>query len=134
MHEGLVATNTILYCKEWDATVRFYREGLQLPVLFHADWFIEFGLTATSRLSIADEKYASIKSCGSNGITITLQVEDIEAIRECADNMGLNPTEVKAHPWSARLFYLFDPEGHRIEIWQSTVSDQNRSPGINKPP
>lgn len=124
MHKSIITTNVIFYCKEWDATVRFYRDGLQLPVLFSADWFIEFALTDTSRLSIADEKHASIKSCGKAGITLTLQVQDIDAAREFAANMGLKPTEVKTHPWSARVFHLFDPEGHRIEMWQSTVTTQ----------
>ena len=118
MHQDLTTTNTILYCREWDATVRFYRDGLQLPVVFSADWFVEFSLTATSRLSIADEGHASIKSCGAAGITLSLQVKDIDAAWEHARTMGLEPTEVKEHPWAARVFHLFDPEGHRIEIWQ----------------
>ena len=33
--------------------------------------------------------------------------------------MGLEPTRIQEHPWDARVFHLFDPEGHRIEIWQS---------------
>ena len=130
MHKNVITANIILYCKEWDATVRFYRDGLHLPVLFSADWFIEFGLTETSRLSIADEKHASVKSCKNAGITLTLQVQDINAAREFAEKMGLTPTEVKTHPWSARLFHIFDPEGHRVEMWQSTVSDQTPKPGI----
>lgn len=130
MHKNLIVSNIVLYCMEWDETMRFYRDALQLPVLFSADWFIEFGLTANSRLSIADEKHASIKSCGNAGVTITLQVENIDAARTYAVNRGLNPTEVKTHPWSARNFHLFDPEGHRIQIWQSSVSDQTPKPAI----
>ena len=133
MQKNLKTTNTILYCKEWDITVRFYRDGLQLPVLFSVDWFIEFGLTETSRLSIANEKHASIKSCGNGGITLTLQVQEIDAAREFAANMGLEPTEVKTHPWSTRLFHLFDPEGCRIEMWQSSVADQAPNPEKRSP-
>jgi catechol-2,3-dioxygenase len=29
---------------------------------------------------------------------------------------GLNPTEVK-EIWGAKAFYIFDPEGNRIEFW-----------------
>jgi hypothetical protein len=32
--------------------------------------------------------------------------------------MGLEPTAIENHPWNARVFYLFDPERHRIEVWQ----------------
>lgn len=130
MHKSILTANIILYCKKWDATVRFYRDGLQLPVLFSTDWFIEFGLNETSRLSIADEKHASVKSCKNAGITLALQVQDIDTARKFAANMDLKPTEVQTHPWSARVFHLFDPEDHRIEIWQSSVSDRTPKPGI----
>ena len=121
MNENFVTANIIFYCHEWNKTVGFYRDGLRLPVLFSTDWFVEFGLTGTSRLSIADEKCASVKSCGNTGITITLQVKNIDTARKNAVKMGLKPTEVKRHPWNARVFYLSDPEGRRLEFWQSLV-------------
>ncbi len=112
----------ILYCKEWEKTVRFYRDCLHLPICFATDWFVEFRLTAISRLSIADEKRASIKSGGGQGVTLALEVEDIEAVQEYTEKNGLNPTVIRKHPWDAKVFYLFDPEGHRIEIWQSLAN------------
>jgi hypothetical protein len=51
MENCLITTNTILYCKEWEKTVEFYRNQLKLPVLFATDWFVEFGLNEMSRLS-----------------------------------------------------------------------------------
>jgi catechol 2,3-dioxygenase-like lactoylglutathione lyase family enzyme len=54
----LKTANTILYCKEWEKTVRFYRDRLHLTVIFSTDWFVEFSLTEHSRLSIADEKHS----------------------------------------------------------------------------
>ena len=85
----------ILYCKEWDETVRFYRDRIGLPVLLSTDWFVEFGLSAAARLSIADEMHASIKSCGSAGITVALQVEDIDSVRTYAEKLGLKPNAWK---------------------------------------
>lgn len=122
MQQNLITANTILYCREWQATVRFYRDKLRLPILFSADWFVEFRLTATARLSIANEDHASLKSCGNAGITVALQVEDIDSARVSALTMGLEPTAIEDHPWNARVFYIFDPEGHRIEMWQSLVT------------
>lgn len=110
MKKSLITANAILYCKEWDATVRFYKDRLGLPVLFSTDWFVEFGLSAAARLSIADERHASIKSCGGAGITPAFQVENIDSVRTNAETLGLKPTAVKRHPWDARVFYLFDPE------------------------
>jgi len=121
MHKSLKTTNMILYCKEWDKTVRFFRDQLHLPVNFSTDWFVEFRLTTISRLSIADERRSSIKSSGGKGVTLALEVEDIEAVREYTEKAGLKPTAIRRHPWDARVFHLFDPERHRIEIWQ-TVS------------
>ena len=114
----LITANTILYCGQWDATVRFFRDGLGLPVTFAADWFVEFRSAPDSRLSVADERRASIKSSGGGGMTISLQVGDIGAAWEHAEKMGLKPTAIKEHPWGAKVFYLVDPEGHRIEMWQ----------------
>ena len=114
-----LTSNMILYCKEWEDTVKFYRDGLSLPVTFINDWFVEFCLTENSRLSIANEQISTIKSPAKKGITIALQVKDIDAVWENVMKKKLEPTKIKPHPWDAIVFYLFDPEGHRIEIWQS---------------
>jgi len=96
---------------------------------FINDWFVEFCLTENSRLSIANEQFSTIKSPAKKGITIALQVKDIDAVWENVMEKKLEPTKIKPHPWDARVFYLFDPEGHRIEIWQShkQVEKQKKS-------
>lgn len=128
MQKNLKTTNTILYCKDWEETVRFYRDRLHLPVNFSTDWFVEFRLTDSSRLSLADEKRSSIKSGGGRGITIALEVDDIETAHLFAEQMRLNPTTVRKHPWNAQVFYFFDPEGRRVEIWQpSSCSTPDRN-------
>jgi predicted enzyme related to lactoylglutathione lyase len=124
-------TNTILYCREWDKTVRFYRDQLQLTVTFATDWFVEFRLNSASRLSIADENRATVKSCGGRGLTLALEVDDIAALREFALKNGLAPTAIRKHPWGAWVFHLFDPEGHRLEIWQALVSGEALGQGGN---
>jgi catechol-2,3-dioxygenase len=125
--------NMILYCKEWEEPVQFYRDRLELPVLVATDWFVELGLGPASRLSIADERRASIKTCGGAGITLALQVEDIDSVRTNAETLGLKPTAIKRHPWNARAFYMFDPEGHRLEIWEPLMSDEAPELSMHKP-
>jgi catechol 2,3-dioxygenase-like lactoylglutathione lyase family enzyme len=115
------AANTILYCSKWEETVRFYRDQLKLSVSFSTDWFVEFSLNAMSRLSIADEKPASIKTSLGKGITLSWEVDRIDRAWADAQKSGLEPTEIRKHPWGARFFFLFDPEGHRIEFWQPTA-------------
>jgi catechol-2,3-dioxygenase len=110
------STNIILYCKNWDEMVAFYQRTLQLPITTSTEWFIEFKLTGTSRLSIANEARTAIKSSSGKGITIGLQVADLMNTRVRLKDAGLDPTEVK-EVWGAKAFYLFDPEGNRIEFW-----------------
>jgi catechol-2,3-dioxygenase len=109
-------TNTILYCEHWEETVSFYKSALQLPVVASNNWFVEFRLNSTARLSIADESRTTIESNYGKGLTIGLQVENIEALRSQLIESGLNPSEIK-DVWGAKAIYLHDPEGNRIEFW-----------------
>jgi catechol 2,3-dioxygenase-like lactoylglutathione lyase family enzyme len=113
-----INANTILYCKKWQETVDFYKNRLGLPVTHDSDWFIEFKLTETAHISVADEQRASIKSSGGSGITLALQVESATQAWEYLRSNGLEIDPVRDHPWGARVFYFFDPEGHRIEVWE----------------
>jgi len=122
MDHDTLTTNIILYCQKFDETVRFYRHRMRLPVTFATDWFVEFYLNNLSRLSIADEVRASIESAHGNGVTISLEVGNIQAAWKKFEQNGLQPTDIKTHPWNARVFFLFDPEGHRIEIWEKRRS------------
>jgi predicted enzyme related to lactoylglutathione lyase len=110
------ASNTILYCHKWHDTVAFYRDELRLPITFSKDWFVEFKLTEYSSLSVANEKEATIKSCHGQGLTISLEVADIEAMHTKMQKHGLKPTSVK-DIWESKQFYIHDPEGNRIEFW-----------------
>jgi len=116
---SLKSTNTILYCKKWQETVYFYKHHLGLPITFASDWFVEFGLTDTAHLSVADEQRATIKSNGGAGLTLTLQVKDADEAWYNLHNQGLALEPVRDHAWGARLFYFFDPEGYRLEIWSA---------------
>lgn len=116
--KGFKTANTILYCRKWEQTAAFYRDRLGLPVNFSNDWFVEFRLNPGARISIADETRASIKSCGGKGFTLALEVKDIDSVWADMEKSGLEPTDIRDHAWGARVFYFYDPEGHRIEIWQ----------------
>ncbi len=109
-------SNIILYCSKWNETVAFYRDTLRFPIHFSNEWFVEFSLAGNARLSVADEKRSSIKSCQGNGITISLEVEDIETMYVFMKASGLKPSAIK-EIWESRLFCIYDPEGNRIEFW-----------------
>lgn len=110
------AANTILYCRRWPEAVAFYRTVLGLRVTHETDWFVEFALCGTARLSVADATRATIASAGGSGVTLSLRVEDAAAARAELVTAGLEPTELK-DLWGAQVTYINDPEGHRIELW-----------------
>ena len=116
------SANIILYCKKWSETVDFYKTGLALPITTSTEWFVEFKLTQTSRLSVADESRTSIKSGSGKGITIGLQVRDIETTGAHLEKAGLEPTAIK-EVWGAKALYVFDPEGNRIEFWSGRAKE-----------
>jgi catechol 2,3-dioxygenase-like lactoylglutathione lyase family enzyme len=110
------STNTILYCRNREQMVGFYRTGLQLPVLFSREWFVEFKLNAMPRVSVANEARTSVHSSGGKGITVSLQVDDIEQTRAELLEAGIDPTPVR-EVWGAKVIYVHDPEGNRLEFW-----------------
>lgn len=113
----ILRTNTIIYTGNWDTLVAFYRVRMQLPVSFSNDWFIEFELARGAYLSIADESRAKVKSAGPAGLTLSWQVEDIEASWQWLNDQGIAPEIIRDHPWGARTCYFYDPEGRRLELW-----------------
>ncbi len=116
--------NTILYCRNWRETVDFYQTKLKLRVTASFEWFVEFKLNEGSRLSIAHEERASIGSAAGQGLTITLRVDDIEKTRAFLEEAGVHPTPIRDHPWGAKVVYIYDPEGHRLEFWSTPASQQ----------
>lgn len=114
---AIEVANTILYCNRWRACVEFYGAGIGLRETFRSDWFVEFEVTETARISIADAGRASMGSAGGRGVTVTFRVADIRAARAELVAIGLEPDDVRIHPWNAELFHVFDPDGNRVEFW-----------------
>lgn len=110
------AANTILYCKKWEETVTFYRDGLKLLIISSNDWFVEFKLNEQSRLSVANEARTSIDSGDGKGITVSLQVADIVQAQAELLEAGITITSIK-EVWGSKAIYLHDPEGNRLEFW-----------------
>lgn len=115
-------TNTILYCRRWEATVAFYRDIFKFPLSYQRDWFVEFQVTGESFLSIANEKRATVQSVKGQGITLSWQVGDIENVHRACLEQDVEVSDIKKK-WGAFVFYLHDPEGHRIELWQAISTE-----------
>ena len=114
----ILASNTILYCRDWKAMVTFYRElmGFQ-PTFTKDDWFMELRITEGCHMSIADEARCSIKATYGQGITLSFRVANLTAVQGRLAAQGARPTAITSHSWRAPYFYVHDPEGNRIELW-----------------
>jgi catechol 2,3-dioxygenase-like lactoylglutathione lyase family enzyme len=110
----------VLYCERWDETVAFYQSGLGLTVAFRNDWFVEFQLTTSSYLSIADAARATVDSVEGRGVTLTWRVPDLGEARSLLAASGVATTDTRRR-WGADVFYCHDPEGHRIELWSDRM-------------
>ncbi len=120
------AANTILYCKKWQETVSFYKDGLKLLQISSTDWFVEFKLNEMSRLSVADETRASVKSGSGRGITLSIQVADLEQALTDLKEAGIQSTPIK-EVWGSRTIYVHDPEGNRLEFWEGRAKFERSS-------
>jgi catechol 2,3-dioxygenase-like lactoylglutathione lyase family enzyme len=117
MPEGSIKRiNTILYCRNWESTVKFYRDVLELMVNHETEWLVEFQLVDNTYLSIANAAGTSVQSSNGDGITLSFQVEAVDVAHRQLRAVGIETGPIKLI-WGARAFYIFDPEGHRIELW-----------------
>jgi len=110
-------TNTILYCKNWRETVAFYRDKLGLEIAHERGWLVEFRLSPTAYLSVADQDRTTISSAAGKGITLSFQIDDLQTVHQALSQIGLMPTRIRSQVMGADVFYIFDPEGTRIEFW-----------------
>ena len=112
-------SNVILYCERWVETVEFYREILGGSVTADHGWFVELAVGDGSYLSVADAAHATIAAAGGAGLTLSWQVPDVEAARKALVAAGVVVSEVRRR-FGSPVVDLYDPEGHRIELWSVT--------------
>ena len=75
-------SNTILYTDRWEATVGFYRDALGFEVVFENEWFVEFAVAAGAFVSVADASRSSIDPGTGAGLTLSFEVDDLQAVRD----------------------------------------------------
>ena len=122
----IIQLNTIIYCKHWDDTLTFYRDTLKLTAGFSTPWFVEFHMGDHGRLSIADQRKTRQESAEGRGITLSFEVASIDSTHSELCDLNLSPSPISPHPWDARVCYIRDPEGNRIEFWERLDSARGR--------
>ena len=95
----------------------FYGDQLGLEIAYQNEWLVEFRLTTFSFLSVANQARTTISSAAGKGITLSFQIDDLKTAHATFTQEGLAPTDIRPRVMGADVFYLFDPEGTRIEFW-----------------
>ena len=109
----------MLYCSRWAETVDFYATTIGFDRSLENDWFVEFDLHDGAHLSVANADRATIAANGGDGLTLSWQVADLDAERSRLSALGV-AVSAPTPRWGALTAFLHDPEGNRIELWQST--------------
>ena len=110
--------NTLLYVQRYADCVAFYRDGVGLPVAFSNAWFVEFEVNAGACLSVVEKARTRMGGTPFAVQTLTFEVDDLDAARDGLLARGLQPGIARAHGFGARVSYLRDPEGNRLEFWE----------------
>lgn len=121
MHEqtGVMITrrsNTILYTDRWSDTVAFYRDALGFEVAFQNAWFVEFSVAADAFVSVADASRSTIAAGTGAGLTLSFEVDDLEAVRVDLVRAGAAAGELGSR-FGASTLDVYDPVGNRLEFW-----------------
>lgn len=74
-------------------------------------------MTANASLSVANEQRTSVESARGQGLTLAFQVEEADATWQSLMARCVNVGKIADHPWGVRAFFLFDPDGNRLEVW-----------------
>lgn len=114
----------ILYVRDLEQTMHFYRDVLQLPVKMQVDTYVEFdtGMTTLSfntresvRQDIGLDVAADLAS--SSTFEIGFVVDDVVAtIEHLRQQQVVIVKEPVVKPWGQTVAYVADPDGHFIEI------------------
>lgn len=113
----LRSLHTILYCKEWARCVSFYRDVLLFPVVYSNRLFVEFEPVRGACIGLIDAARSRRGSASRDGTLLSFCVRDLEKAHAFISQRCPGVSEIRAHPWGARLFDLEDPEGRRLEFW-----------------
>ncbi len=128
----------IFVTKKYAATMAFYRDGLELPIV--ETWNhglqergVEFqaGFGSIQFTALAPESgYTLGLSSNQQGVSIGIEVADIEAWyrRACENELEISQ-ELSSFPWGERGFTLVDPNGIGVYIYSVLRESDNRAEG-----
>ena len=127
-------TGIILYTLKYDRCVKFYREILELPVMFRTESLTCFEFGDAYLMVEMDDEHAAVDGIHAAPHRIQtclrLNVPDVQAMAEMliANNVAVDYQE---HSWGT-VAKFFDPDGNLIafkdsEKFEQQIADYHRS-------
>jgi lactoylglutathione lyase len=123
----LVMKYVILYVNDFEKTMSFYKDILGLSVKMQHDTYVEFDTGSTTLSINTRESVKEITGLNVPRENVTTQtfevgfvVEDVEATVDMLRQNGVPIIkEPVTKPWGQTVAYVYDPDGHFIEICSS---------------
>ena len=115
----------ILYVNDFDKTMEFYKNILELPVKMQQGTYVEFDtgyttLAINTRQSVQELTGLNVLDGTSNTFEVGFVVDHVEETIEALRQKGVNIVkEPVTKPWGQTVAYVSDPDGHYIEICTS---------------
>jgi lactoylglutathione lyase len=121
----------ILYVRDLEASIAFYRDLIGLPFKFAENGYAEFategtrfGLYERARLPDLIGREAAEGAPSGEVLFLTEDVdEEARRLKEAAVGILSGPAD---RPWGHRTLHVLDPDGHLVELAQDIPRKQAR--------
>lgn len=116
----LASFGTVLYCRNWEECVEFYRKLLDCPISFRNEFFVEFLPSPGARLGLMNVSRTRKQVTAPESIVISLQVNSLDKALAFIRTISPHLPDPIDHPWGVRLVELRDPDGRLVEVWEAS--------------
>lgn len=109
----------IVYAKDMEAQVRFYRDVLGFAVTFpagKADYSEEFWVTFDTGACVLALHGGGAQDFGANAPKFVFEVEDIQAAHQMLLDAGVKINDVREAAPGVQVADAWDPEGNAFSI------------------
>lgn len=109
----------VFVAADYEAAIRFYGEGLGLPVEHAWDRGADRGSIFRAADGFIEIVSDSMGLRGPHGIGVAIQTEDLESRYRRVLSSGLiAEREPEDRPWGTREFSVLDPDGYAVTFFQ----------------
>jgi uncharacterized glyoxalase superfamily protein PhnB len=104
------------------ACVDFYVRHFDVKITFDCEWYVTIQFQSDKNpyifLSFMKPEYGAAKTVSSGGLTLNLNVKDVDAVYAKIQPTGISfIEEISDHQWGDRAFSVQDPLGNIIYIY-----------------